>query len=75
MCIRDSHYADSVFEVVNRPNEHSKLWENPCKCEHQQSFVGLNDEKGGIDVYKRQTDGKRQIWNTRRTVHPGDADE
>ena len=42
------HYADSVFEVVNRPNEHSKLWENPCKCEHQQSFVGLNDEKGGM---------------------------
>lgn len=44
------HYADSVFEVVKRPNEHSKLWENPCECEHQQSFVGLNDEKGGVMI-------------------------
>lgn len=44
------HYADSVFEVVKRPNEHSRLWENPCKCEHQQSFVGLNDEKGGVMI-------------------------
>ncbi|MDO4291658.1 MAG: alpha-mannosidase [Eubacteriales bacterium] len=42
------HYADTVFEVVKRPNEHSRLWENPCKCEHQQCFVGLNDEKGGL---------------------------
>lgn len=42
------HYADAVFEVVRRPNEHSSLWENPSKCEHQQCFVGLNDEKGGV---------------------------
>ncbi len=44
------HYADSVFEIVKRPNAHSGLWENPCKCEHQQSFVGLNDEKGGVMI-------------------------
>ncbi|MDO4331142.1 MAG: alpha-mannosidase [Eubacteriales bacterium] len=42
------HYADSVFEVVKRPNAHGRAWENPCACEHQQSFVGLNDEKGGL---------------------------
>ncbi len=46
----DTHYAEAVFEAVKRPNEHSKVWENPCKCEHQQSFVGMNDEKGGILV-------------------------
>lgn len=44
------HYADSVFEVVKRPNEHSKLWVNPSKCEHQQCFTGVNDEKGGVLV-------------------------
>ena len=44
------HYAESVFEVAKRPNEHSKVWENPCKCEHQQSFVGMEDEKGGLLV-------------------------
>lgn len=42
------HYADTVFEAVKRPNEHSKLWENPSKCEHQQCFAGLNDETGGL---------------------------
>ncbi|PWM32431.1 MAG: alpha-mannosidase [Clostridiales bacterium] len=42
------HYADTVFEAVRRPNEHSSLWENPSKCEHQQCFTGLNDEKGGL---------------------------
>jgi len=44
------HYAESVFEVVKRSNEHSRYWENPCKCEHQQSFVGMQDEKGGIMI-------------------------
>lgn len=44
------HYADSVFEVAKRPNVHSRLWENPCECEHQQCFVGLNDEKGGVMI-------------------------
>ena len=44
------HYADTVFEVVKRPNVHSRLWENPCKCEHQQCFVGMNDEKGGVMI-------------------------
>ena len=44
----DCHYADSVFEVVKRPNEHSPLWRNPSKCEHEQAFVGLNDDKGGL---------------------------
>ena len=33
---------------MRRPNEHSSLWENPSKCEHQQCFTGLNDEKGGL---------------------------
>lgn len=42
------HYAESVFEVVKRPNEHGNCWKNPCKCEHQQSFVGMQDEKGGM---------------------------
>ncbi len=46
----DTHYAEAVFESVKRPNEHSKVWENPCKCEHQQSYVGMNDEKGGLLV-------------------------
>lgn len=46
----EEHYAETVFEAVRRPNAHSKVWENPCKCEHQQSYVGMNDALGGILV-------------------------
>lgn len=46
----DHHYADSVFEVVKRPNRHSSAWVNPSSCEHQQCFAGLNDEKSGLLV-------------------------
>ncbi|MDF2543281.1 MAG: alpha-mannosidase [Herbinix sp.] len=42
------HFADSVFEIVTRPNQHSKEWTNPSGCEHQQSFVGIQDENAGI---------------------------
>lgn len=44
------HYADSTFEVVERPNRHKKTWMNPSACEHQQNFVAMNDEKDGILV-------------------------
>ncbi len=45
-----SHYADSTFEVVERPNRHGKSWTNPSTCEHQQNFVAMNDEKDGVLV-------------------------
>ena len=46
----DVHQADSIFEVVQRPNRHSKSWENPSGCEHQQAFVSIHDEKSGLTV-------------------------
>lgn len=45
-----THYADSTFEVVERPNRHKKTWINPSGCEHQQNFVAMSDEKDGILV-------------------------
>lgn len=44
----EHHYADSVFEVVKRPNHHSQAWQNPSGCEHQQNFVAMCDEKAGL---------------------------
>lgn len=44
------HYADSTFEVVERPNRHGRAWKNPSCCEHQQNFVAMDDEKDGILV-------------------------
>ncbi len=44
----DYHFADSVFEIVDRPNKHYQGWTNPSGCEHQQCFAGIKDEKAGI---------------------------
>lgn len=44
------HYADSVFEVVQRPNRHGSAWKNPSACEHQQNFTAMDDGKDGILV-------------------------
>jgi alpha-mannosidase len=46
----DSHFADSVFEVVTRPNRPAASWRNPSVCHHQQAFVGLEDRTGGLLV-------------------------
>ena len=46
----DTHFADSTFEVVERPNRHSETWQNPSGCEHQQNFVAMHEEKDGILV-------------------------
>lgn len=49
----EKHMADSAFEVVRRNNRHSKKWENPSGCEHQQCFVAMEDPKGGLLIANR----------------------
>lgn len=44
------HKVESVFESVKRDNQHKESWTYPSGCEHQQGFVMMNDEKGGIAV-------------------------
>lgn len=44
----DTHFADSVFEVVERKNHHGPMWKNPSGCEHQQNFVAMCDGNAGI---------------------------
>lgn len=44
------HCADSMFEVVRRPNRHGAAWKNPSACEHQQNFVSMQDAAGGLTV-------------------------
>ncbi len=48
-----SHYADSVFEVVERPNSPSAEWRNPSNCQHQQAFVSVADRERGITIANR----------------------
>ncbi len=46
----ETHEADSIYEVVTRPNQVSKSWENPTNPQHQHAFVNLHDELSGVTV-------------------------
>ncbi|WP_036067974.1 alpha-mannosidase [Listeria grandensis] len=45
----ETHFADSVFEIVERPNQVSEEWQNPSNDQRQQAFVAL----GGLMVVNR----------------------
>ncbi|WP_430596640.1 alpha-mannosidase [Enterococcus sp. DIV0175] len=46
----EHHEADSIFEVVTRPNKVSASWENPTNPQHQHAFVNLHDENYGVTI-------------------------
>ena len=46
----DFHEADSIYEVVKRPNKVSSHWENPTNPQHQHAFVNLHDGQKGVTV-------------------------
>ncbi|MDT2834069.1 alpha-mannosidase [Vagococcus carniphilus] len=46
-----AHFAESIFEVVERPNlVNAATWENPTNPQHQQAFVNVHDEQLGMTV-------------------------
>ena len=45
-----SHKAETVFEAVERSNSHKATWTYPSGCEHQQGFVMMKDETGGLAI-------------------------
>lgn len=45
-----THKAESIFEAPRRNNAHGPSWTYPSGCEHQQGFVTMCDENGGIGV-------------------------
>ncbi|MCL6459281.1 MAG: alpha-mannosidase [Gorillibacterium sp.] len=62
------HYADSVFEIAQRPNEPGPQWLNPSNAQHQQVFAALDDaERGlaiaaiGLNEYEVLRDGRNTI--------------
>ncbi|MGE8078040.1 alpha-mannosidase [Peribacillus loiseleuriae] len=46
----NEHYADSIFEVVKRPNTPEREWENPSFDHHQQAFVSVTDGEHGMTI-------------------------
>jgi alpha-mannosidase len=53
----ETHQADSIFEIVNRPNTPEKEWKNPSFCHHLQRFASLSDDNAGLTV---ATDGLQE---------------
>ncbi|MBY7142899.1 alpha-mannosidase [Virgibacillus sp. NKC19-3] len=46
----DHHHADSIFEVVKRPNEPAEEWSNPDNSQHQQDFVSVSNEEESLTI-------------------------
>ncbi|QIZ05582.1 alpha-mannosidase [Priestia megaterium] len=53
----ETHQADSIFEIVTRPNIPEKEWENPSFCHHQQRFASIKGDEMGLTV---ATDGLQE---------------
>lgn len=75
----EHHEADSIFEVVKRPNHVSKSWENPTNPQHQQTFVNIHDEEYGVTVgnfglneYEVTEDGQIAVTLLRSVGELGD---
>lgn len=75
----EHHEADSIFEVVKRPNHVSKSWENPTNPQHQQVFVNIHDEEYGVTVgnfglneYEVTEDGQIAVTLLRSVGELGD---
>lgn len=46
----ENHYAESVFEVIKRPNNVSPRWENPENPQRQQAFMSIHDKNYGLTI-------------------------
>lgn len=64
----DLHYADSIYEIAERPNEPAPEWTNPSYCHHQQAFAGVDDDRAGLmaanmglNEYEVLRDGRNTI--------------
>lgn len=44
----DVHYADTIFETVQRNNKVSEFWTNPTNPQRTHRFVNIRDDNAGI---------------------------
>ena len=49
----DRHLADSVFDVVERPDIPGPNWTNSSRCLRDQYFAAAEDDRGGLAVINR----------------------
>lgn len=65
--VTDTHLADSVFDVTERPDLPGPNWTNPSRCQRMQYFAAVQDEKGGLAVINRGA-YEYEILPKRKTV-------
>ncbi|GHU39877.1 alpha-mannosidase [Bacilli bacterium] len=75
----ETHFAESICEVVERPNHVSDVWQNPTNPQHQQAFVNLHDETHGLTIgniglneYEISPDGQIAVTLLRCVGEMGD---
>lgn len=61
------HYADSVFDLVKRPDVPGINWVNPSRCDHMQMFAAAADADGGLGVANRGQ-YEYEVLDERRTL-------
>ncbi|MDY7221290.1 alpha-mannosidase [Halalkalibacterium halodurans] len=47
---RGNHYADSIYEIVERPNTPDPKWQNPAFDHHMQRLVSLDNGEYGLTI-------------------------
>ncbi|MEK8127663.1 alpha-mannosidase [Paenibacillus filicis] len=62
------HRADSVFEVAIRDNVPAPEWINPSNCQHQQAFVNVSDDDGGLTVANHGLNEYEVLRDGRNTI-------
>ncbi len=63
----NTHFADSVFDVTERPDMPGPNWTNPSRCQRMQYFAAAQDEQAGIAVLNRGT-YEYEILPERKTI-------
>ncbi|HEY4537149.1 MAG TPA: alpha-mannosidase [Erysipelothrix sp.] len=46
----DTHVAESIYEVIERPNSVSDRWENPTNPQRMQAFVNMFNDDYGVTL-------------------------
>jgi len=66
--VTDVHHADSIYEVATRNNVPAEEWINPSNCQHQQAFVNVSDERGGLTVANKGLNEYEVLRDGRNTI-------
>lgn len=62
------HRVDSVLEVAVRNTIPAAEWVNPSNCQHQQAFVNVSDDEGGLTAANHGLNEYEVLRDGRSTI-------